>query len=361
MNTENNDDPVVPPPALPAPKPEPVMRSHGHGTVWLALLLALAAAGFSAYTWQQLIALRTDTTLTDQLRQRDNRINELQQRLEALGAQTAGMLTTLGNIEQRQRDNAEAVRRLAGSLAIGNIDLALAEVEQLLIMAVLKLSLEQDVNTALAALETADRRLAGLDVPELLATRTQLAADMNALRETEAVDITGLSLYLSDLIERVGSLPPAQATIIEDDTVQVTVDETTQPAWQRLLRAVWQEFRGMFVITRTGTGAKATLLPDETWFLHQNLRLQLETARLAVIRRDTDTLHAALQQVRAWLNDYFNTGDTAVTNILQSIDRMSALELAPSLPDISSSLETLRSYIHARAERDEPVTEIPSP
>jgi uroporphyrin-3 C-methyltransferase len=134
----------------------------------------------------------------------------------------------------------------------------------------------------------------------------------------------------------------------------------TRPAWRRLLSAVWREVRGMFVVTRTGSHARATLLPHESYFLYQNLRLQLETARLAAVRRDTTSLRASMEIVHGWLTEYFDTADSAVTNVLQASERMRQLELNPELPDVSSSLETLHAYMKdsdASTEMTMPETE----
>jgi uroporphyrin-3 C-methyltransferase len=101
----------------------------------------------------------------------------------------------------------------------------------------------------------------------------------------------------------------------------------------------------MFVITRTGDTVSATLLPDEKYFLYQNLRLQLETARLAVLRRDSGNLNQSLDIIDSWLNQYFDTGDNRVRTILQWIERTRNIELEPELPDITTSLRAIRVYI----------------
>lgn len=351
MNTET--------PAEPSPSsdgkallPAPAARSgSGSGPGWLALLLALAGLGLGGYSSYELLKLKSDTTTADLLQQRDVRINELQQRLESVGSAISGMQSSIDGLERAQQDNAEAVRKLAGTIAVDNIDLALAEIEQLLIMAVHHLTLQRDVNMAVAALETADQRLAGLESEDLQFVRDQLSADMQALKSVNAVDITGLSLYLSDLAGRVDELPLASTPMMDTETVSTpTTVDTTAPAWRRLLSGVWQEFRQMFVVTRTGNGVRATLLPEESWYLFQNLRLQIETARLAVVRQDTLTLRSALQQIDEWLRDYFDTSSSEVDNILQTVQKMAAIELAPPLPDVSSSLETLRAYVRARVQ-----------
>jgi uroporphyrin-3 C-methyltransferase len=351
MNTET---PAEPSPStdgqalLPAPA---VRSSSGSGPGWLALLLALAGLALGGYAAYELLKLKSDTATADLLQQQALRIDEQQRRLESVGSAINGLQSSIDEMELAQQENAEALRKLAGTLAVDNIDLALAEIEQLLIMAVHHLTLQRDVNTALAAMEAADQRLAGLESDDVQAVRDQLNADMQVLKAVNAVDITGLSLYLSDLSGRVDKLPLASAPVtdMEATSTPVTTD-TVVPAWRRLLTGVWQEFRQMFVITRTGDGTRATLLPEESWYLYQNLRLQIETARLAVVRQDTQTLRTSLQQIDEWLRDYYETSNGEVDNILQTVQKMAAIELNPALPDVSSSLETLRAYIRARVQ-----------
>lgn len=344
MNTVNSIDPSGPQGDKPEREPAVMVKKTGGAMVWAALFLSLLAVGLAAVTYRLVRVQQSDTTVVEQLSQNTARMNTLQEKQGSLGAQLTDIQTSINKLEQAQQASAESLRGLAGNMAIDNTELAVAEVEQLMIMAIHNLTLERDVNTALAALEAADRRLASLDEPQLLNTRSQLAADMNALRSVNQVDTSGLSLYLSDLLGRVEALPLNKIPIVETSPANQPED-AARPAWQRLLLAVWQEFRGMIVITRTGSNAKATLLPGETWFLYQNLRLQLETARLAVIRQDTQSLHTAMQSVSMWLTDYFDTSDSSVANIIQTAEKMASLDLTPELPDISSSLETLHAFI----------------
>ena len=107
------------------------------------------------------------------------------------------------------------------------------------------------------------------------------------------------------------------------------------------------------MITRTGRSGAALLLPEEKYFLYQNLRLQLESTRAAVFRRDTASFHASLDLALQWLQEYFDSGNTAVRNAVQSLRDMKKVDLDQELPDISSSLESLRAYIK---EKDQPST-----
>ena len=91
---------------------------------------------------------------------------------------------------------------------------------------------------------------------------------------------------------------------------------------------------------------KLTLTP------YQNLRLKLDIARLAVLHRDTGNLRASVIDIKAWLLKYFNVADAGVSNILESLTQMAEIQLNPELPDISSSIESLRAVIRERSRPD---------
>jgi uroporphyrin-III C-methyltransferase len=321
--------------------------------VLLAIVLAVAAIIFSGFNYQLIRARSTDTSLTDTTTRLDRQITELNRAITTLTSSQADLQTEIARLEQeqsRQADNLQTLFQLQGQ---DNTAWAVAEIENLLIMAIHRLTLERDVTTSLAALEAAHTRLVNLADPALFSVRRQLTSDINALKSINVVDITGLSLYLADFLARSGELQlkPTAPSSVENDDTPLTTEAS---AWQRLSSAVWQEFRSMFVVTRTGSNARATLLPDETWFLYQNLRLQLETARLAIIRRDTETFRTSLELVKSWLTEYFDSSDGTVTNLMNTTERMLRLDLDPALPDISSSLETLRAYQRDRNGSEQP-------
>lgn len=280
-----------------------------------------------------------------------DRVEAMERDLDGLRSTAAEADESLAALSRKQSAAAEAIAGLLEASRQTNLDWALAEIEYLLIIATHRLALAKDVPTALAATEAAARRLENLAHPGLEEVRYQLAADMDALKAVHDVDITGLALYLTDLAARAESLPLGRVA------VDVKRNEgrpgqgaaSAQRGWRGLFDSIWRELKGLVVISRTGIGAGVTLLPEEHYFLIQNLQLQLEIARLAVLRRDTRMLRASLSAISDWLRKYFDREDSGVTNVLDSLDQMGKLELDPELPDINSSLETLRAFIRGNA------------
>ena len=330
-------------------------KCRGRSFVLIFLILIGGLTGGGYYLWKELQQTRAD-------------LDEVGNNLQAQSGLTTGNIAAVEDairqLQQKQGEQSDALASLYREIQGDNEDWAIAEVEYLLIIAMHRLLLEGDVITALAAMEAADLRLKGLGDPGLLPVRQQLVADMNQLRAVNHVDIAGMAIYLAELVALAADLPLNSEVITKADAVLAAdkdqIDEglPTEPIWKKVPRLLWQEIKSLVVIKRSGEARQALLLPGEEYFLTQNLRLELESARLSVLRADTGNLRASVVLIQSWLRQYFDTSDSAVINVMETLDKMQAVELQPALPDISSSVETLRAYLRgvANSEASEAVS-----
>lgn len=333
---------------------------------WLAILsflgmLALAAAVYYLFSQskQELATLKADietqvqTSIGDSLQDVGNLEQQLNQKIEAKAANETQQQALLEQLQTNQTAIQETLTALNQEKPDSNLDWSLAEIENLIIIAMQRLQLANDPQTAIIALETADLRLKDLSDPSLLTIRQQLTTDINNLKAINQVDTSGMSLYLSDLISKVESLP------LKDNVVMTRSETTTSSeeksindqTWQEKIMSlpglVWQELKSNLVIKHKDEvdGSNAFLLPEQEYYLYQNLRLQLQNAKFAVLTQDTKTLQASIETIVLWLEKHFKSNDAAVTNIIDALSKMQSVELNPELPEISSSLETLRAVI----------------
>lgn len=323
------------------------------GVVFLGILtlVAIAASAYAVYKSLQmeneLEAYRSTGEQIENLRSSLNEIRSINERLNRSQAEV--------------RENQDAI--LARLAAIGenktstNIEWTLAEIEHLLIIAGQQLVLDHDVSVALAAMQTADDRLRNLDDTRLLPVRRQLTADMNALRSVRPVDIPGLALYLADITSRVETLPLKLIQEAGDngedaDDAGDMEDTSEKSLLSKFGNEIKETLKELVRIYPEGEGAVISLLPEQRYYLYQNLRLQFEIARLAVMRRETGNFLSSVEIIRGWLQKYFDTDDESIINIQDSLTSMSKLELQPELPDITSSLETVRSLIREINDND---------
>lgn len=241
---------------------------------------------------------------------------------------------------------AEKLSTLNQQQPLDNEDWALAEVEYLLVIATHHLVLDRDIKTALAAMDVASQRLVDLGNTQLDPVREQLEQDINKLRDIKNTDISGLANYLADLIERSEALP-LKENVISQQTEQKSEIKAGATGWKNFPGLLWEELKKLVVIKRNENQSQPLLLPQEEYFLYQNLRLELENARLAVLLADNDNFQASITMLVDWLNKYFDTGADEVSGILETLEQMKSVDLGPELPDISSSLESLRAYTHS--------------
>lgn len=271
---------------------------------------------------------------------------------EKTGQRITGLVREMEQLQGHLNALSDSLSELSEKQPGSNEDWALAEAEYLLVIATHRLLLEQDVATALKAMEAAALRIEALDDSGLIPVREQITSDMNRLRAVNTVDVTGLSIYLADLIDRLGDLPVKKPDLKKPDAgtdqPQQIMPEKSGLNLKSLFSKIWNELKSLVVIRKAGDVKDVLLLPEQEYFLYQNLRLELENARISVLRRNTETLHTSVRLVTGWLQTYFDTSDSGVANVLDSLNKMSTLKLDPELPDISSSLETLRAYMHQR-------------
>lgn len=324
-------------------------KIHLFDFILFILICGLAGGGY--YLWNEL--RQTKFKLAEVA-------NSRQTQTDLMTENITDMNDAIRELEQKHIEQTEALISLYRDRQDSNEDWAIAEVEYLLIIAMQRLLLEEDVTTALAAMEAADLRLKNLGNPGLLPVRQQLAVDMNQLRSVNLADTVGMAIYLADMIDLSADLPLKSEVIVStkdqsSDGADSSNDEhVIDPLWMRVPKILWEEIKSLIVIKRSGEVKQALLLPSEEYFLYQNLRLELESARQAVLRSDSQNLRSSVDLVLPWIRQYFDTSDSAVINVMETLDKMRSVELKPDLPDISSSLESLRAYI--RENDNEPST-----
>jgi uncharacterized protein HemX len=329
-------------PGVTAPTPPPAGRPRIDLTAWLALLLAGAALALAAWSWfdgrERVRDLRTE--LGRSLAEGGSKIQEA--RLLARNADDAMRQVTerLGQVEghianaQQQQLSLEALYK---ELSQGRDQWTLAEIEQVLLSAAQQLQLAGNVKAAIIALENADTRLQRLDKPQFTALRRAIAADLAQLRATPSVDEVGISAELEALVAQQARWPLASAQSSE------AAAAPRPPRATDLGSELLSELKRLLQIRRLGQNEAVLLAPDQVFFLRENLRLRLLSARLALLAQDQIGFHADILAAERLLNQYFNTQDAAVAAAIKELKQLGRLQIAAKIPEIRASLAALES------------------
>ncbi len=369
----------------------PVVRGRAGWVAPLALVLAVAGAALSAYTWyathvagqlqigrelgrvdgvvrevERLVdsQAQADATVAALRRQAEDDRRDLLAKIDSAGTTLRAEIQAFTGEQATERaQHLEALESLADVVAktrsqMGTTrdDWLLQEVAHLLLLANQRLTLIGDVALAQKALALADERLKTFAGPQILQIRRALAQEQEQLGQLHPVDVAGISLTLGSLAQGVGALPlkgdgdrppwSGSDTPAVSEASQSTQEEGQNSA-QALGRRVLNDLADLVRVRRVDQTRVPKLDTSARFLAYENLRLQLVAAQLALLRQDQGLYRENLSQARAWLVDYF-----AVSAPVESFDlrltELAQVEVTQSFPDISVSLDLLRSEIQRR-------------
>ena len=322
-----------------------VARKRGIG--WSGLV-ALAALALSLWQWwdnrQQYTNLQQE--LARRLSEADGAMKQNAVTVQQANDTAKGAQTNLAALEGKFADTQNqqvALEAMYQELSKNRDEWSLTEIEQILSIAGQQLQLAGNVPGALAALQAADHRLQRIDKPQLASLRKVIDQDIQKLKAVPFVDIVGLSVKLDNLIGGIDAMPlVSEARPSQSDTPPVP--EQTGSAWNRWTSGLWSEIRQLVRIQHMEQPEAPLLSPSQSYFLRQNMRLRLLSARLALLSHDEITFKADLRAAREWLNHYFDTANRSVRNDDAVLRQLIDSSISIQLPDVSGSLDAVRNY-----------------
>ena len=307
--------------------------------VWIALaLLLLLMLGSAIWLYQQINSHQQQqteqfNTLEGELATLQSSSELHQRQFMELGEQLKAQSKKLDDFISRETLTSEELKRTW----------ALQEIEYLLNVANQRALLAHDVDGAIRALEMADKQIQAMSDYRLHPLRALIAEEVMDLEALADIDTAGIAIKLQTAAKHVQTLRVKKGPEVEFDESQSMPSATESDAgWKQALDDIWQQMRSLVVIRHDQTGEAAVLVPEQRYFLYQNLRLQLESARLALLNADNDNYQHSLQTAINWLQQYF-TGDQRDA-LLNTLKKLQDAQINISIPDISGSLNWLEEY-----------------
>ncbi len=268
---------------------------------------------------------------------------------QELVRELGGKLSLVENRYAEMQTQRAALEALYQEMSGSRDQTALAEAEQMLLIAGQQLQLSANVKAALIAMQQAESRL---QRPAFASLRSRLEQDIGKLRALPNIDVPAINLRLDGVIGAVDSLPLAQDTraLAQPAAPAVAAPES---AWKRFWLEVWQEAKRLVRIENTERQEMPLLSPTQTFFLRENLKLRLLSARMALLTRDEVSFRRDLKTSQEWLRRYFDIKSNDSAQALAALQKLAASNIVIDMPDISGSLEAVRNYrvSHERGAR----------
>jgi uroporphyrin-3 C-methyltransferase len=177
-----------------------------------------------------------------------------------------------------------------------------------------------------------------------------IARDVAHLRLLPAADVVGINARLDALIQLVDQLslesepelgrpttavPPALPASLKDDI-------------GTLASRAWSEIKQLVRIRRLEHPELPLLSPSQAYFLRQNLKLRLLSARVALLQRDEDTFRSDVLAARQWLEQYFGGQDASARSMRESLLGLEKVPVALRDANVDESIKALRAWRGSR-------------
>lgn len=326
-----------------------------------ALILALAGLVMGYLKWGELNAslqqeIKTLAAMKEQQELSKTRLDKSDQ---TLTEQQAAFTKQSERIKMQAQEMEQSLELVYERVGGSGTQWLVAEAEYLMRIANHRLQLEGDTKTASIALARADKRLRDSGDPVWTPIREKLGAEIVALKGIKELDLAGYAAKLSGLVSQANKLKlPHSVTI---DTIKQ--EESPKTEKELNLDSVLQDFlvglKSILKIKRHDQPVSAMLEPDQTFFLYQNLILQLEGARVALLRKDQSLFDTSLERAAEWTQKFFDQKDSVTESMLHEIEELRQLQLTADMPDISGSLRMLMVQQGRGDEMPEPEEEAP--
>lgn len=340
-------------PARAASAAEQPVAIRGAFASSLALVLALISISVAGMLWWQYrqfyVSLdQTDVSqalslervraeqraLTDKLEGADEEIALLRELNATLGERIDTLPGRIVEIEQR-------LDTVTGGSFDARATMLRAEAEYYLTVANTELALAGNWEGAITALELADGRLAEIANPTLAPVREAIAGELLALRSVRLPDTEGIVFSLGRLAGRVDALPlradlPAG---LNGDAVEAPEPE---PGLARLWFSIKRTLLGLVRVERRDDPVPAVLSAAERVLVRQQLAVELELARISVLRGQAEAFQSSLDRALAILEQSFSADSGDVDGAAILLREMRGLAIDPPRPEIGGSLNLLR-------------------
>lgn len=338
-------------------------KRRGNGVAWLAVLLSLVALAAVGYTISQDWLAASNTEADDAIGRLDNRVTTAQQGLSELDSRIAELnsrddgnqaeidalrqelderVRLLSSLPARMTTLESSVSSLAGISDGARDAWLIAEAEYYMQIANAQLQLANNPQLAALALGMADERVVQMSNPALIDVRRAISDELAALDVMEKPDIAGATMTLASLAHVVESLPLASASKATDEEQDSADEETSgvNRAWSSMKSAM----SGLVKVTPPDQAKLALMSPDAEFFLRSNLALQLQSARLALLRGEQAVFEQALDDTSALLTQYFDGESAQVAGAQETLVEIRGNVFTSATPDISGSLQLLRQF-----------------
>ena len=237
------------------------------------------------------------------------------------------------------------LEELMQSLSRSRDENLVVDIESAIRLAQQQAQLTGSVEPMLAALKSAEQRIARAAQPRLTPLQRAIGRDINRVKSATVSDTSGLLVKLDELVRLADELVLGNAVATIKPVVLVKRSSTNVVTnwWQQSWLVLRDEARGLLRVSRIEQPEAALLSPEQSFFLRENFKLKLLNARLGLLAHQLESARSDLAAASVTLNKYFDTSShktqTAAGLLQQVQGQMKTLQL-PRVDETLAALAT---------------------
>jgi uroporphyrin-III C-methyltransferase len=310
----------------------------------IAFCLILGFCGFLNYSQRQVVLAQT------------KEIDALKQNLEAV--QNDVLHTQSQWIEFKKI----IMQTVASAQLTDQADREFVQTAYLVQMAYYYVEVMHQPTIAIKLLNFAMDKSSEISGPKAFQLKQTLTNSLAQLKAVPVVDLEKILQEMNAMNALIDTLVLKPEKIDIDKPV-LKINPLAQgegEGWQVHLASAFEKLSELVVIRRQAATAPELLAPNNQAYLLQHLHLFIQQAQWAALNRENKIYQTSLQEAKALILKYF-INQTALTNsLVQTIDQLLAIHVAPPLPDLSHLLSALEAYQDNQTQKSAAIMNIPS-
>ncbi|MDR0275003.1 MAG: uroporphyrinogen-III C-methyltransferase [Burkholderiaceae bacterium] len=321
---------------------------------WIAVAVAVISLAASVLLWQRLTAMQEQLARqsADTSAQAVEARTLARKAEETAQADSAKVAILDSRVSELQAYRAQLDNVLQSVIRVRDENLAV-DLESALRAAQDQARLSGSAEPLLAALRTVQQRARQSSDPRLASVAVAAARDMERVRSASVPDVAGLLARIDQLLREVDELPAINS--VGKPRAAPAAAPSEQPAasapqgsWSRLSQAFWEQARDLVRVSRVERPEDTILAPEQIFFIRENLKLRLMSARMSLLARQVEAARADLAAAAAALGRYFDPAARRTQAAAALLQEVQSYTRAAETPRVDATLEAL-----ARAAPDQ--------
>src|SRR6185437_11701223 len=302
------------------------VKIKGTKRATLALLLAMGSLGASGYMYYQGMKVHAHTVY--QLASLDNaniaNSAQLQQNFAAINSQVDALKTKVDSFK-------------TDKFSANNY-----QINTLISLAIQSLVAYHDVNSAIKLLGYAQSVIDVNNPAIYTELKVAITTDLDKLKQMPVLDRVVLATKLNNIIANTDKL---ELIVNNEPTSSVETTDTANPKWIRFLEDIKIRLSDLVQISSANSSGALNLLPQNRAIIHQNLKLDILNARMALLQNDEANWQYSLNAAKQSLTAYF-TNSANMSGIMDEISKLQQLDVSygdVGIPDTLKALNKLNN------------------